>query len=122
MAQRQTQRWQDWLNLILGIWLFFAPMVGVGTAMGIAAWDSYIVGVLVALFSIGALARPQQWEEWINAVLGLWLILAPFVLAFTSETGPMWNHIIVGLVIGGGALWAWFMATTGGQHPHARPT
>ncbi len=26
------QRWQDWLNLILGIWLLSAPFFGIGAA------------------------------------------------------------------------------------------
>lgn len=36
----------------------------------------------------------------------LWLIAAPFVLGFSSQAGPLWNHIVIGLVVAGDALWA----------------
>lgn len=105
-AQTSEQRWQDWVNLVLGGWLVLAPFIGIGAGGDVAAWNSYVSGALVAIFAIAALARPQQWEEWTNLVLGAWLILAPFVLGFTDQAGPMWNHILVGLLIGADALWA----------------
>lgn len=102
----KKQRWQDWLNLILGLWLLTAPFFGVGATTGAAAWDGYIFGAIVALLSGWALRQPQAWEEWLNLVIGLWLIAAPFVLGFTTETAALWNHVVVGLVVGADALWA----------------
>lgn len=79
---KDTQRWQDWLNLVLGAWLILAPLAGVGGVTDIAAWNAYIGGGLVVIFSVWALARSkEQWEEWVNL-------------------------IIVGLVIGIDAVWA----------------
>lgn len=100
------QRWQDWVNLILGVWLFITPFIGMEMVSSAAAWNGYIFGVLVVALSIWALVQPRAWEEWINLVIGVWLILAPFVLGFTTETTAMWNHIVVGVVIGVDALWA----------------
>lgn len=99
------QRWQDWINLILGVWVFLSPFFGIG-AIGVAAWNAWIFGIVVAVVSIWALSQPQMWEEWINMVVGVWLIISPFVLGYTEFTGAMWNHIVVGLVVGGDALWA----------------
>lgn len=103
---RTVGRWQDWFNLILGAWLVVAPFAGIGVAGGAAAWNSYIAGAAVAIFAVAAILRPQLWEEWVNLVVGLWLIAAPFVLGFTDQAVVMWNQIIVGLVIGADALWA----------------
>lgn len=100
------QRWQDWVNLILGVWLFITPFLGMDTVMSVAAWNGYIFGTIVVVLSIWALAQPRAWEEWINFVIGVWLILAPFILGFSHQTGAMWNHIIVGVIIGVDALWA----------------
>lgn len=110
------QRWQDWLNLLLGLWLFVAPFVGVGAMTGAAAWDGYIFGALIVLLSGAALRQPQAWEEWTNLVIGLWVIAAPFVLGFTAEAAATWNHIIVGVVVGADALWA--ALTRPPEHPH----
>lgn len=107
MADSTRGRWQDWVNLILAIWLFFAPAFNLApSTTGVIAWNGYIFGVAVAVFAIWALAQPHRWEEWINLVFGVWLIIAPFVLGFTDHTGSMWNHIIVGVIIGADAIWA----------------
>lgn len=103
---RTSGRLQDWFNLILGVWLVIAPFVGVGMTSDAAAWNSYVAGVAVAILAGAAIARPQAWEEWVNLLIGLWLVLAPFVLGFTDQPGPMWNQIVIGLLIGADALWA----------------
>jgi len=100
------QRWQDWVNLVLGMWLFITPFIGMEMVSSTAAWNGYIFGVIVVALSIWALVQPRAWEEWINLVIGVWLILAPFILGFTTETTAMWNHILMGVVIGVDALWA----------------
>ena len=118
------QRWQDWTNVLLGVWLVLAPFSGIGVAGDVAAINSYLTGAAVAIFAIAALARPQMWEEYTNLVLGLWLIVAPFALGFTDLAGPMWNQITVGLLVGGVALAATLKKSTpmeehGHGHGHA---
>ena len=100
----RKQRWQDWMSLILGIWLFLSPFFGLGVT-GNAAWNSWIFGAVIAVMSAWALARPQIWEEWVNLAVGVWVLIAPWVLAFTPQTGATWNHIIVGLVVAADAIW-----------------
>jgi hypothetical protein len=100
------QRWQDWVNLVLGAWLFFSPFFGIGGPEGPAAWNSYIFGLAISILAALTLAQPQKWEEGVNLVIGLWLIVAPFALGFANDPGATWNHVIVGLLTGGDALWA----------------
>lgn len=100
------QRWQDWVNLILGVWLFVAPFFGLVALTSMPAWNGYIFGVIIAVLSIWALAQPRAWEEWTNLVIGVWLILSPFILGYTTSTAIMWNHIVIGLIVGADALWA----------------
>lgn len=35
----------------------------------------------------------------INVILGLWLIISPWIFAYTLMTGALWNSIIVGVII-----------------------
>src|SRR5690242_7064956 len=99
-------RWQDWLNLVLGEWLFFSPFFGLAARAGPSAWSSFLCGMTIALLSALALADRLKWEETANLVLGFWLIVAPFALGFATHRAATWNHCFVGLVVGGGALWA----------------
>jgi hypothetical protein len=112
--------------LALGTWLFFSPfwMAGYASPVSTAAWNSYVLGILVALFALAALASPRRWEEWVEFALGILLVISPFLLLFYgNETGAAWNTIIVGLLIAGNAVCvllqrpaAGRMASAGSQH------
>jgi hypothetical protein len=92
-------RWQDLINLIIGAWLFFSPWL-LQYATGVTpAWDAYILGAAIVVFAVWALFMPQAWEEWTNLVLGLWLIISPWVLGFSSQPAATWNMVIVGVVV-----------------------
>ena len=109
MADRSlAKRWQDWVMLALGIWLFVSPLFLGYLDVPAARWNAYVVGTGLIVFSIVALARPALWGEWINLVLGMWLIIAPFVLPHASGTAR-WNHLIVGILVVADALAAVFM-------------
>ncbi|MBI3899667.1 MAG: SPW repeat protein [Gammaproteobacteria bacterium] len=100
----KQRRWQDGLILVLGIWLLISPFIlGYADHM-VAARNSYILGIGVAIFAIMALRDPRRWEEWVNLALGVWLIISPFVLRYSHNSTPTWNHVIVGLLIGADAL------------------
>jgi hypothetical protein len=42
---------------------------------------------------------PKQWEDWCDWVLGIWLLLSPWVLLFADEPLATRNAVIVGLAI-----------------------
>lgn len=50
------------------------------------------------------------WGNVVNALIGIWFILAPFVLRFTDRPGPMWLSVIAGAVLLVLAGWAVFDA------------
>jgi hypothetical protein len=102
---RRSEQWQDTVNIILSVWLFISPWV-LGYASGQAqAWNAWIVAVVVFVLSIASLAQFQQWEEWINVLLGIWLILSPWILRFSTHSRPTSNAVIVGIIVGVLALW-----------------
>jgi len=105
----KANRWQDWVMLVLGIWLFFSPLWMAGYAMttSVAAWNAYIFGALVFAFAWAALVTARRWEEWLQLLFGIWLVIAPFVLRFqTAEHGAAVSQIVLGLLIGIDAFWA----------------
>ena len=92
MAQR---RWQDWLNLILGAWLFVSPWA-LGTS-GASSTNAWWLGALIVIVSAWALSRPEELApEWTNVVLGVWTFLAPFIL---FPYAAAWNAWLVGFVV-----------------------
>lgn len=99
--------WQDWANLAVGVWLFVSPWVLGYADLRSAAWDSWLMGVVVAAVSAAALILFAPWQEWVNVIMGVWLLVAPWVMGFASSenSAALWNHVAVGLVVGGLALW-----------------
>ena len=110
-----NKRWQDWVNLILGVWLFLSPWLLRYTGTTAAAWNAWILGVAIVVFAAIAVRMPQQWEEVINLLLGIWMVISPWVLAFTGNRSPEANAVIVGLLVIILAAWAMAIAR---QHLH----
>ena len=114
-----TQKTLSWLVVLAGIWEVAASFVLGYTGTTAALWNAVIVGaVLVVLGAWAALSDRESSDralDWINAVVGLWLIAAPFVLGYTGTALALWNDVIVGLVVAVLAVWA---AVTVGQQHH----
>ena len=51
-ALARTQPWEEWLNLIAGIWLFISPWVLRYSQDSHALWNALIVGALVFILAI----------------------------------------------------------------------
>lgn len=66
-AMFSLRPWQEWINLLIGIWLFVAPWVVGFTSMRSAAWDHWIVGVLVFLLALSALSYARTAIDYAHA-------------------------------------------------------
>ncbi len=103
----KRQRWQDWLLLIGGIWLFVAPWALGSSTDAASSWNAWIVGLLVVASGWWALSRPsERAPEWLQALFGVWLFIAPWVLGFSAVTAAAWNAWLVGAAVLILGLWA----------------
>ncbi|HTV89727.1 MAG TPA: SPW repeat protein [Stellaceae bacterium] len=118
VAQRMSNRVQDWVLMVLGIWFFISPWVlqfgsgvhttGVAEPVGMvssAAWNAWVMAALVFLVAISAIARVELWQEWLELIFGAWIIAAPWALGFTPLGAATWDHWGVGAVVFLIALW-----------------
>ncbi|RJF97014.1 hypothetical protein D3870_19410 [Noviherbaspirillum cavernae] len=102
-----TRRWQDWGNLLLGAWLFVSPWVMLYPAdVPSAMWNAYILGSAIVVFAIIAIYLPRAWEEGLNMLFGLWLVISPWVLGFSMYRDITANAVIVGVFVAALAAWA----------------
>jgi predicted MFS family arabinose efflux permease len=111
---RLTSQWKDVVNLILGLWLIISPWVLNFASDSRPMWNAVIIGVIIAILAIAALISFRKWEEWIEAVLGLWLIISPYVLGFTTQMNATVDQVIVGIIVAALAIWT----VAGSQAPH----
>ena len=100
----KDKRWQEWLIAAIGIWTFVSPWFLSPGATGPTidanvAWSFHIVGLAIAVAGIAAIVAYRLWEEWVEVVLGLWLLASPWVLQFRDIAGLSWNALIMGLAV-----------------------
>jgi SPW repeat len=128
-----VDRWRDWAMLVLAVWLFISPWVlgfagtaapeiegGAAAGGTTAAWNAWIAAVIVAVLSIAAAVRFAEWEDWVNGILGVWLVVAPWALGFAALTAAAWNHVVVGVLIAALAAWElWDVRRHGGTTTRA---
>lgn len=106
MANSRTMKWQDWVTLVLGVWLFFSPWIlGFYSAMPGASWNFFVLGVAFVVFAAFALNLRTLWEEWVNLVLGIWMIISPWILAYNANTTARDDAVIVGIIVAVMAIW-----------------
>jgi hypothetical protein len=107
----KTKRWQDWLNLLLGAWLFASPwLMNYASELTQAAWNAWIFGAAIVLFAAVAVSISKAWEEVINALLGMWVAVSPWVLGFASSRDVTTNAVAVGALVALLAIWAMALA------------
>jgi SPW repeat len=107
-----SKRWQDWLLLLGGIWLFVAPWA-LGTSSDTSSSsNAWAIGALVAATAWWALARPaDKGAAGLQGLYGAWLFITPWLLDFTAETTAAWNAWSLGAGIA--VLAGWVMVEQG---------
>lgn len=106
----KTVKSLSWLIALFGLWELIAPFILGYSAVGVAMWDAIIIGlVLIVLGAWAALSNEENTIKtlsWVNALLGVWLVIAPFILTYTSTAAAMWNDIVIGIVVAVLGVWA----------------
>ena len=121
------------INLLAGLWLIIAPFFYDFAIMGqnfmgqtpnaLATGIFMVFGFVIAVLAIVRLAnayrlsgfqRSTIWLSWINVLIGIWLIIAPFVLGYNTFTVALWNSIIVGVIVAAFGAWSVLTAEAAG--------
>ena len=103
MQNWMKQNWMnaklcDVANLILGAFLFVSPWI-FGFGAGMTSQNAVVAGIVVAVLAIAALAAFAVWEEWLNLIVGLWILVSPWVLGFQTSTTAMTVHVVIGILV-----------------------
>lgn len=83
-------------SALLGFWLMAAP-VPLG-AHGSAANSDFLVGPLVAVVAVCAMAEVIRAFRYLNVLLGCWLVVAPWILGGATGLSTA-NDLVVGLTL-----------------------
>jgi predicted MFS family arabinose efflux permease len=105
---QELRRWQDWFCMVLGILMAASPWLVGYTGLEDATLNAVMVGFLVFALSALALTLLDHWEAYLNAMLGAWLVLSPWLLRFEDYEMVKFTHLALGafiLVIAAQEIW-----------------
>ena len=84
---------------VAGVWLVITPVV---IDHGVYPWINDVIAGLVLLAVSAAqvvLPRRSLALSAAAAVIGVWLIIAPYALGYADQLGVAWNGKIVGVLV-----------------------
>jgi hypothetical protein len=92
----------DGVTLLAGVYLALSPwLVGFADLPGITV-NNLVTGLVVAVLALafGAAYGRTHGIAWVPPVIGIWTILAPWVIAGEMSTfATVWNNGVAGVVI-----------------------
>jgi len=115
---QEAWAWEDWVDMVLGLWLAISPWV-----LGFAATDAgatrnaVIVGIVIGVLSGSTFLIYNAIEEWLDAVLGIWLIVSPWVLSASGNGAVVADFVIVGAIVAGLSGYEIWTSRHGRPHP-----
>jgi SPW repeat len=97
MMKQRKESILDIYNLVLGALLFASPWLFASTH-AVMGEDAWVTSILIVSLSVAALMAFAEWEEWIILLLGIWLVVSPWILGFHHITAMKIN-VGVGLAV-----------------------
>ena len=108
--------WPAWLGILGSAWIIFAPFTLVYFDTTMALVNELIVGTIAFISSMYLAYMANRSHDttgrmvagWLLVVCGLWLIVSPFVLNYSSVPRAFSNNIITGVLFVVVALYGLF--------------
>ena len=94
------------LNIVAAVWLFISAFA---VPMNLElAWSNalvaVVIGILAAIRAGGT--YDQSWMSWVNVVLGVWVVVSPWMLAVSPAETLVINNVATGVIIAILAAWS----------------
>jgi hypothetical protein len=90
------------INVALGIWLIASPYFLKYAVWHNARVNAGVMGSIVFGMALTRLAMSGPrwwWLHFASLVVGIWLIVAPFLLGYAGDPAAMINSVVVGLLV-----------------------
>ncbi len=88
--------WKDSIELVIGLWLLVSPLALGFFSNPTASLTTILVATVVFFVSQLGIANQQPWEEWVNLIAAVILVVSPWLFGFAAEIAATWNAIIAG--------------------------
>ena len=104
-VNQNTKNPQDIINLICGALLFISPWITGFAAEGRAASTAWVGGIVIVVMAGAALLQFAEWEEWVALVVGVLVVIAPWVLGFATIHSAAVVCVVLGIIVALSSIW-----------------
>src|SRR5262249_19115749 len=89
------------INIVLGIWLIVAPFLFGYAGIPTALWNDIFVGLIVLAAACIRITDVETMFDlgWVNFIAGIWLLVAPWAFSYAIYLSPLWNDLILGILV-----------------------
>jgi hypothetical protein len=96
------------LDVLAGIWILISPFALGFSNLSNACWNNVIFGIIIGVIALYRFFNPAKAVglSWLDALLGLWVLISPWALHFSGSHTAMTNDVIMGIVVIVLAAWS----------------
>lgn len=108
-ARAQNARYASSAIVVLGAWVFASPFIARFQDLPAALWNAVVVGLVLLGLELMRAREPLKRPGFslISALLGLWLLVSPFLFGFWGvRDAVVWSLAVPGLLILVLAVWS----------------
>ncbi len=84
---------------LLGLYCAASPwIVHYTTSQPALVAHNLIVGIAIGLLALGFTRAPERMYglSWAMCAMGVWMIIAPWIVGSSPDAGVVWNNIVIG--------------------------
>jgi len=99
---QKVAKTSEGLDIVAGVWVFLSPFIFRFSDIPSALWTNLIAGAIVIILASIRLSdqgSKMTWPSWVNVIVGVWLLISPFMLNLSATPAFMWNNVILGIII-----------------------
>jgi SPW repeat len=93
----EHKSWEDWAVFALGGALLLSPVFDGIALSPLAIANVVVVGFAVMAVAVSELMLAERWDARVTLALGVWMILAPYLLGYAGKLG-IWHGVIGALI------------------------
>lgn len=98
--------WEDWLGMLFGVLIVLSPWFPtqtshevVDTGRSYVIVNTFIVGIIVFGLAQLEYVALQRWQEVAGILLGLWLIISPYLFGYSTDGMLRFYHSSLGSLV-----------------------
>ena len=108
------------LDVLAGIWLLISPFVLAFHGHSAAVTNDVVLGIVIGILALVRsfnVSSSTVWLSWVNVILGIWVLISPWVLGFHTFGRATTNNVVMGIIVIILAAWS-ALATTSSITPN----